>query len=506
MLNFSKIHGGVHPEQFKGLTAGSPISTPELPQHLYVPLKQHAGSEAIAIVEKGEYVLKGQLIGKANGNFSANVHAPSSGIVKAVEPVLAPHPSGLESLSVVIELDGEDQWPQNSRADDPFNIAPEVLAKRVSDGGIVGMGGASFPAAVKLQAARRANLETLLINGGECEPYLTSDDRLMQERAVDIIRGARLIQHITSCKQIIIAVEDNKPKAIKALKNAATEWKKVEVVSVPSVYPMGSSKQIVQAVIGKEIPANSRTTEMGVLIHNVATAFAINACLTKSQPLISRIATIAGGAIAVPQNVEALIGTPIAHLIKHCGGYSQTPDRIVLGGPMMGQLMPSDQVPLIKGAGGVLALLKDETPQDNSSPCIRCGRCVSACPMGLVPLEMAKHSKIHDYDGAQGYGLKDCILCGSCAYVCPSHIPLVHYFQYAKGELSKQSVLDQRREYTKELASSRNARVEKEAAEKAAARAAKAAAKAAAKNKRRGKTAGEETASELTNTSKTTSE
>ena len=277
---------------------------------------------------------------------------------------------------------------------------------------------------------------------------------------------------------------------------ASKDFDYIDIKVVPSRYPMGSAKQMIQAVTGKEVPAGGRSSDVGVLMHNVATAYAIAECLTENKPLISRIVTVSGGAIKRPQNIEALIGTPIRHLIEYCGGLTTEPKRLLLGGPMMGQIMPSLDIPLIKGAAGVLALLDKEVARSEPSPCIRCGRCVSACPMGLVPLEMANHAKHDDFEGANEYGLKDCILCGSCAYVCPSHIPLVQYFQFAKGELSQQRANENRTNYTRELSEAKRLRKEKEAAEKAAAKAAKAAAKkkkAAAKPKVAAKAKVEET-------------
>ncbi|WP_317933259.1 electron transport complex subunit RsxC [Halioxenophilus sp. WMMB6] len=472
---FSAFRGGVHPDGFKELSSQLPIKTLPLPKELRVSLRQHAGSEAIPVVKAGERVLKGQLIGRPGEGLSAAVHAPTSGIVTAVEEVLAAHPSGIHSKAVVIEVDGKDEAIPTVATLDPFTMDRAELAQRVSEAGIVGMGGAAFPAAVKLSAATRSKdgIETLMINGGECEPYLTADDRLMRERADQIILGARLIQYIINAGRIAIAIEDNKGEAIEAMRAAAKPYSDIEVVVVPTRYPMGSAKQMIQAVTGKEVPAGGRSSDVGVLMHNVATAYAIAQCLTRGEPLISRIVTISGGAVKRPQNVEALIGTPISHLVEQCGGTSDTPDRIILGGPMMGVIMPSTDVPLNKGSAGVLALNKREVAAPAASPCIRCARCVDACPMGLVPLEMANHARAQDFDGANDYGLKDCILCGSCAYVCPSHIPLVHYFQYAKGEQSAQKATAKRSDYTRELSDAKRERKEKEAAAKAAAKAAK---------------------------------
>lgn len=471
---FSAFRGGVHPDGFKELSTQLPISHVPLPPKLYVPLRQHAGSEAIAIVKAGDKVLKGQLIGRAGSGLSAPVHAPTSGTVEDVRSVVAAHPSGHECTSIIIDVDDNDTAIASNSECDPFSLSKEELAQRISDAGIVGMGGAAFPAAVKLNSASSRNIDTLILNGGECEPYLTADDLLMRERAQEIVLGSRLIQYIIGAKKIVVAIEDNKVDAISAMQAATSQYDFINVKVVPTRYPMGSAKQMIQAVTGKEVPAGGRSSDVGVLMHNVATAYAIHISLDKGMPLISRIVTVSGGAIATPQNVEALVGTPIQHLIEHCGGTKSEVTRLILGGPMMGQVMPSDQVPLIKGAAGVLALENKEIAQPAASPCIRCGRCVSACPMGLVPLEMAHHTKAKDFDGASEFGLADCILCGSCSYVCPSHIPLVQYFQYARGELNQRRQDQKRTEYTKSLSEARRLRQENEAAAKVAAKAAKA--------------------------------
>ncbi len=470
---FSLFRGGVHPDGFKELSANRRISKLPIPGRLYVPLRQHAGTEAIAIVNVGDQVLKGQLIGRAGRGLSAPIHAPTSGEVIAIEPVVAAHPSGYSTKAVIIRTDRRDQvYPQPALVD-PFIQDPETLAKKVADYGIVGMGGATFPSAVKLQSAVGYEINTLIINGGECEPYLTADDRLMRERPDTIVTGSRLIQHIIKAKRVAIVIEDNKKYAIAAMRNATEPYRDVDIVVVPTRYPMGSAKQMIQVVTKKEVPAGKLSTELGVLLYNVGTAYATCECLMENKPLVSRIVTVSGGAIKQPQNVEALVGTPLSYLIEHCGGTVEEPARLLMGGPMMGLVMPSADAPLIKGAGGVLALQAHEINQTESSPCIRCGRCVSACPMGLLPLEMANRARSQDFDSASEFGLKDCILCGSCAYVCPSHIPLVHYFQYAKGEISQKNAAQKRTEYTRELSEARRVRQEKEAAAKAAAKAAK---------------------------------
>lgn len=473
MLKWSAVRGGVHPETHKERSAALHIVSAPLPPRVILPLRQHAGADAMPLVKPGDTVLKGQLIAAAGTEVSAPVHASTSGRVIDIGPVPAPHPSGLTANAIVIESDGDDRWIDLDIPADPFSQAPMELAERVARAGIVGMGGAIFPAAVKLKQGAKHEIKTVLVNGSECEPYLTTDDRLMRERAEQIVDGARLIQHILRAYRIVIAIEDNKTEAIAAMRAAAEPYGAIEVEVTPTLYPMGSAKQLIQEITGHEVPAEGRSTSVGVLVHNVGTVYAIQQALRFGRPLISRVVTVAGGCVKRPRNVESVIGAPVQHLIDVCGGLTEDPAQLLLGGPMMGVALPSTAVPVIKGATGILALQRREVPRAIESPCIRCARCVQACPMGLLPLEMARRAKVDDLDGADDAGLKDCILCGSCAYVCPSHIPLVQYFQYAMGEQDARKNAARKNEYTKVLMEARIARLERESAAKAAAKAAK---------------------------------
>ncbi|MDZ4201129.1 MAG: electron transport complex subunit RsxC [Gallionella sp.] len=459
------LRGGVHPEGRKDLSAECPIRSVPLPKTLYIPLQQHIGAPAAPVVQVGDHVLKGQLIAHAQGAVSAPVHAPTSGVIAALGDYAAPHPSGLPVPTITLESDGLDQWIALQDEDDPFALSPEDIAARVAAAGIVGLGGATFPSALKLNVSRGAR--TLIMNGGECEPYLTCDDRIMRERAVAIVEGIRLISYAVGAQEVLVGIEDNKPAAIAAMQ-AAARGSSVKVITMPSMYPMGSEKQIVQVLTGKEIPAGGRPADIGVLVHNVATAYAVQQAIRYGRPLVSRIVTLSGGALKTPCNVEALIGTPVEELIAVAGGYAQPAARMVLGGPMMGQQFANTGVPVVKGTSGVLALTTKEIGQAEPSPCIRCSTCVRACPVGLLPLEMAAHIRASDLTGAVDLGLKDCIACGSCSYVCPAHIPLVHFFNYAKGDLAAQERTKLKQEATKKLAEARTeriARIERERAE-----------------------------------------
>ncbi|HCI13286.1 MAG: electron transporter RnfC [Gallionellales bacterium GWA2_60_142] len=459
------LRGGVHPEGRKDLSAECQIRSVPLPKTLYVPLQQHIGAPATPVVNVGDHVLKGQLIAHAQGAVSAPVHAPTSGVIAALGDHAAPHPSGLPVPTFTLESDGLDQWIALKGEDDPFTLSPEDVAARVAAAGIVGLGGATFPSALKLNLSR--GVRTLIVNGGECEPYLTCDDRIMRERAVQIVEGIRLIAYAVAAQEVLVGIEDNKPEAIAAMQ-AAARGSAVQVIAMPSMYPMGSEKQIVQVLTGKEIPAGGRPADIGVLVHNVATAYAVQQAIRYGRPLISRIVTLSGGALKTPCNVETLVGTPVEELIAVAGGYAQPAARMVLGGPMMGQQFANTGVPVMKGTSGVLALTSKEIGQAEPSPCIRCSTCVRACPVGLLPLEMAAHIRASDLTGAVDLGLKDCIACGSCSYVCPAHIPLVHFFNYAKGDLAAQERAKLKQEATKKLAEARTeriARIERERAE-----------------------------------------
>jgi len=461
------LRGGVHPEGRKDLSIDHHIRALPLPKKLFVPLQQHIGAHAIPVVNVGDKVLKGQLIAAAQGAVSSSIHAPTSGVVTALGDHVAPHPSGLPVPTITLESDGEDKWVATEITDTPFAYSPEDIAARVAAAGIVGLGGATFPAALKLNLSRNSGVQTLIMNGGECEPYLSCDDRIMRERAVEIIEGIRLIAFAVAAKEVLVGIEDNKPVAIAAMQ-AAAKSSSVKIVVMPSMYPMGSEKQIIQVLTGKEIPAGGRPSDVGVLVHNVATAFAVQQAIRYGRPLVARIVTVSGGAIKTPCNVEALIGTPVRELIDFADGFSQAATRMVLGGPMMGQQFTHTDVPVVKGTSGVLALTADEIGQAEASPCIRCSSCVRACPVGLLPLEMAAHIRVSDLSGAVDLGLKDCIACGSCSYVCPAHIPLVHFFNYAKGDLAAQERSKLKQEATKKLANARNeriARIERERAE-----------------------------------------
>lgn len=474
-MKLFSFKGGVHPQGYKTMTTELEIEQLPLPSRLYIPLQQHIGAPATPIVKVGERVLKGQLLANSQGAVSAPVHASSSGIVVAIENHPAPHPSGLPVLTIIIDTDGEDRWHEEMRPikASPFEMPPEVIAQRVAAAGLVGLGGAAFPSAVKLSLALKMRVKTLIINGAECEPYLTADDRLMQERAPDIIKGIRLMLHTVQAPKAVVAIEDNKPEALKSMQMASVRYDNVEILKVPTRYPMGSEKQMIYTVTGQEIPAGKRAADIGVMMHNVGTAFAAYEAVYFNRPLVSRIVTVSGGCITTPRNLEVPIGTLVSEIIDYCGGLNAEPARLLMGGPLMGIVLPATNVPIIKGSNGILALTSREVSLENQRACIRCGRCVNACPCGLLPLDMAANIKAGQFDRAVDLGVTDCISCGSCAYVCPSSIPLVHYFNYAKGELAARSQAKVQQQYTAQLAQQRKERLERQERAKQVALAAK---------------------------------
>lgn len=461
----NRVRGGVHPESHKADSAGKPIVTAmPLPPRLYLPLQQHAGRPAEPEVRVGDQVLQGQLIASSHGAVSAHIHAPTSGVVADIIDFPAPHPSALPTKTLVIEPDGEERAVDRPAPPNPFTMDPREIAAQVAAAGVVGLGGAAFPSSVKLELGRKSSIHTLVINGGECEPYLTCDDRLMRERAAQIIDGIRIMLYGLQAERALVGIEDNKPEAVAAMRTAAAPFREVHVHEVPTHYPMGWDRQLIRYLTDREVPAGARATDVGVLMHNVGTAYAVHDALRFGAPLTRRIVTVAGGAVERPVNIEAPFGTLLSHLLAFCGWDEEQTARLIIGGPMMGDALPRADVPLIKGINGVLALGDAEIAATPDQPCIRCSRCVAACPVGLLPLEMAVRIKVGNLDGAVDYGLKDCISCGSCSYVCPSAIPLVHYFKYAKDDMVAQQKNKNKADEIKRLIEARKTRLERKAA------------------------------------------
>ncbi len=429
--------GGVHPPGKKYLTEKKEIINAVIPGIFVVPLSQHLGSPSECLVEKGDKVTEGMLIGKSTGFISSNIHSPVPGTVTEIKDIYLPN--GMLSKAVCIEMEGEfDRLgkEQNPRKWDDFT--KDELLKIISDNGIVGLGGATFPSNVKFMVPKGKKAEYLVINGVECEPYLTADHRLMLERAGNIIEGIRIISRIVEPEKIIIGIEINKPDAIESMRAAAEKASfPLEVVPLKVKYPQGDEKQLLKAVTGREVPSGALPIEIGCVVSNVGTVHAVYEAVVLEKPLIERVMTVTGGAIKNPQNLKVRIGTPISSLIEECGGFTEVPEKVVVGGPMMGFTIYDLDTPVTKGTSGILALTSGEVKNRKRTPCISCGRCVNACPMGLNPTTLFKFIDHGEYDEASDLGLMDCKECGSCGYVCPARIPLIQGMRLGKKMLRK---------------------------------------------------------------------
>jgi len=471
---------GVHPDDHKRPAADQPIRKLPVPPRVHLMLSQHVGAPARPVVLVGQKVKKGELIAAAQGNISAPVHASTSGVISAIGEITAPHSSGLPGMAISIDADGEDAWLETEIVADPYGLSAADIATRVAAAGVVGLGGATFPSSVKLNLGRRSSIDTLIVNGSECEPYLSCDDRLMRDRADEIVGGIRLMLISTGAGVAKVGIEDNKPEAIEAMRSAAARFDNIKIMPVPARYPMGSDRQLIVELTGREVPSDARAADVGVIVHNVGTAYAVHQAVCYGRPLVSRLMTLNGGAATTPGNYEVPLGTLVSDLVAFTGGYQGEAARLVMGGPMMGAVLPHARVPVVKGTSGILLLDAGEAAACEPEACIRCGSCVKACPMGLLPLEMSARIRNDELEGAVDLGLSDCIACGCCAYVCPSHIPLVQYFYHAKGELSAQQRATLRTEATKKMALQRQERLEREARERAEAAAKRKAERAAA--------------------------
>jgi electron transport complex protein RnfC len=471
-----KFKGGVHPPEHKTESNTLPVRAVPLPKKLVIPLRQHIGSPAKPVVEVGDRVLKGQMIGAADGYISAAVHASSSGTVSAIGPAVVPHVSGLPDDCITIETDGRDAWIDHLPIDYRAMEAAE-LRMRLRDMGIAGLGGAVFPSAVKLDPGAAQVCPTLIINGGECEPWITCDDMLMRTRADEILQGVAIMRHLLGSTEVLVGIEDNKPEALAAMRAAAAGMDfPVEVVAVPACYPGGGAKQLIETLTGRQVPSGKLSTDIGIQVFNVGTAQALARAVHHGEPLISRLVTVTGHVLQ-PQNFEVLIGTPMHTLITLAGERDGT-TGVLMGGPMMGMPMPDLDVPVVKATNCILVQSAELFPPlPPALPCIRCTRCADACPAELQPQELFRFAKAGDFGRAQEYHLFDCIECGCCSYVCPSHIPLVDYYRYAKSEIWAREKEKRASDLARERHEFRQFRQEREKKEKAEKLAAKAQAK-----------------------------
>ena len=473
MPELFRFPGGIKPAAHKEASADSPIAAVPLPLRLVVPFRQSATGAAAICVQAGDRVLKGQVIGRAEGPFGAAVHAPTSGTVRAIESRTLPHPSGLAAPCALIEPDGAACWIERVPLD-PFASDAETLRQRIREAGIVGLGGAAFPSHVKAQP----QIDTLIVNGAECEPWITCDDRLMRERADDIVAGARILGRLMGAKRVLCGIEDNKPAAVRAM-NAAMgqcngDGDSCRVVAVPTLYPAGGEKQLIRVLTGIAIPYGKLGPDFGVQCFNVGTACAVARAVLHGEPLVSRIVTLTGN-VARPGNFEVAIGTPIDALLA-LGEPRADTDRVVMGGPMMGFPLPDLGVPVVKASNCLLAMSPTLfPPPPPEMPCIRCGDCTRACPVVLQPHELYWYARSKNFGKTQEYHLFDCIECGCCAFVCPSRIPLVDYYRFAKSEIRAREREKAAADLARERYAFRQFREERDQQEKAVRLAAKAA-------------------------------
>ncbi|WMS89729.1 electron transport complex subunit RsxC [Pseudoalteromonas sp. HL-AS1] len=457
--------GGIHPPQQKSLSNSASITRLPLPDKLIVALKQHIGANGKLLVEKGQHVLKGQPLTAPAANWSVPVHAPSSGVVTDIAPMPSAHPSALPELSVIIEPDGKDEWVALNKNKNPAELSHDELINIIHQAGISGMGGAGFPTYVK--ADTKQPIEFLIVNAVECEPYITADDVLMREHAKEVIQGIEIMQQLLNPTLCIVGIEDNKPEAIAAMKQAAEHNSKIIIQTVPTIYPSGGEKQLIKLLTNREVPSIGIPADIGILVHNTGTLFAVQQAVYEGKPLIERIVTVTGNTIHKPGNVWALLGTEIKHLLD-CQGFSPVPQQsVVMGGPMMGFTLPTVRIGIVKTTNCILAPDHKELAEPGpEKACIRCSACADACPASLLPQQLQWFAKSKEYDKLQEHNLFDCIECGACAYVCPSEIPLVQYYRIAKVEIKEQQADKIKADRAKERFDARKERLEREQEER----------------------------------------
>jgi electron transport complex protein RnfC len=425
---------GIHPPESKERTAEKSLEFLPPPEKVFIPLHQHFGNPAEPLVKKGEAVFLGQKIGEANSLFSACVHASVSGKVLSVDG--HNHPLGKPVLSVAIANDGEDRIPPDStETEDPFSLEPDQIRQKVREAGIVGMGGAAFPTAVKITPPKDKPIDTVIINGCECEPVLTADYRLMMEYPDEILKGAELVRIATGADRIMVGIEDNKKTAFDILQQKSASYS-AEVFLVKTKYPQGAEKNLIYALLGREVPRGGLPFDVGVVVQNVGTAKAVWDAAKKGTPLYERALTVSGNGIKEPKNLIVRIGTPFQAVADACGGLSETVNTVIMGGPMMGLSQWALDVPVIKGTSGILAWASPKSFAEFA--CIRCSRCIEHCPMGLVPTRLMKYVKYEQLSAAENWGALDCVECGSCQYTCPAKIPLVHWIRLGKNQIMSQ--------------------------------------------------------------------
>lgn len=424
--------GGVHPPENK-FSAGNRITVLDLPKTVSIPLSQHLGVPAEAVVKRGDMVKTGQLIASSKGFVSSNIHSSVTGKVLKVDKAL--DSSGYKKDAVIIQVEGDEWMPEIDRSSDlnkEITGSAEDIVKKVLDAGIVGMGGATFPSHVKMSVPKGKTAEYVILNGVECEPYLTSDHRMMLEKGEEILVGLRLVMKALGVKKGMVGIENNKKDAIDHLSNLVTQYPEIEVVPLKVKYPQGGEKQLIKACTGREVPSGGLPIDVGVVVHNVGTAFAVYEAVQKNKPLIERVVTVTGKDVSAPSNLLARIGSPVNQLIEAAGGVPDNTGKIVNGGPMMGKALNSIEVPVMKGTSGILLIPSEESTRGQIDPCIRCSKCLNVCPMGLEPFLLMSLSEKDMFDRLENDKVMDCIECGSCSYTCPANRPLLDYIRLGK--------------------------------------------------------------------------
>jgi len=453
--------GGIHPPEMKTQSNGTPLRQLPLADRYIIPLKQHIGHEGELCVQPGDHLLRGQPLTFGNGRMLP-VHAPTSGTVTAIAPHMTAHPSGLTETCVFITPDGDDRWIERETISDYRQLSREEVVTRIHQAGVAGLGGAGFPTATKLKGGLRG-INTLIINAAECEPYITADDRLMQDYAAEVLEGCRILGWVLQAERVLIGIEDNKPQAIAALRQALGKESDLAIRVVPTKYPSGGAKQLTKILTGKEVPHGGRSTDIGVLMQNVGTAWAVKRAIIDGEPITERVVTLTGEAIARPANVWGRLGTPVSHLLREVGFKPGKNQMVIMGGPLMGFTLPALDVPIVKISNCILAPSASEMGEElEEQSCIRCSACADACPANLLPQQLFWYSQGGDHDKARAHHIDDCIECGACAYVCPSNIPLVQYYRQEKAELRAIDLEAQRTAEAKARFEARQTRLERE--------------------------------------------
>jgi len=431
-MGLSTFSRGIHPPEMKELSSGSPLKSAKQPKSAIIPLSQHIGAPCTCMVEVGQEVKAGQQIGSAGGFVSAPIHASISGKVSALTAF--PMANGKLVPCIVIENNNLDQFVDFEGSKDFMSLSPDELKKKITAAGIVGMGGATFPTHVKLSPPKEKPIDAVLINGAECEPFLTADHRQMVERPSDVVAGLKILMKVLGVSKGYVGIENNKPDAIAKMTEAAKSESSIQVITLEVKYPQGAEKMLIKAILDREVPAGGLPMDIGVVVQNVGTAVAVYEACALGRPLIERVVSVTGKGIKNPSNLVVRIGATFAQLIEECGGLTSGAVKVISGGPMMGFASFSLDVPVTKGTSGIVIMLDSEVDAaEKYSPCIRCGRCIDACPMGLIPSMLSIYAERSFFEGAKEYRLFDCFECGSCTYVCPAKRPIVQFVRLAKS-------------------------------------------------------------------------